>query len=271
MDGGTLRAKKALFACGFVLAYILLFAGLAYCAERFFNHTSASIDVVLISLNVTMFSVFLLYRTRTRNAWIEAEADRWRRSRPSSARANKAVRWRKKLLWLPAATVLMACLFLPEIAGITSHAWHGRLLKLQRYRLKTPLTWVMSTDNCNSGWAFVAKGIGRVGIEPYFQHESPIAEMIFYTVPDSKAYGAPGDFLHGAHVLSHRSVPFGDRRLDCWDIVSQDRLSHPEPINRTRASISCASNPYDFWAHFSGDSVEAKEFYKTLETVNLTD
>jgi len=61
--------KKALLVCAFVLAYVILFAGLAYFVEMFFRYKHlyyTMVDLTVVFTNVFMFSLFMFYRARTR-------------------------------------------------------------------------------------------------------------------------------------------------------------------------------------------------------------
>jgi hypothetical protein len=269
--------KKILFVCVFVLAYIFVFAGLAYLVDRLFKYTyqySAMTDLVIVSVNVIMFGVFMFYRARTRDAWIEAEADKWLRSRPHEQR-NRLLMWRKnlrrKLLWLPTCIVLIASLFLPEIAGITSHAWYGRSLNLQRYQFKTPLTWVLETDGHSDCWAYAFQGMARAGFNPYLRQEPPMAEIHFYASPHPDADTARAThYLSRARVLSHRSISFGGRKLDCWETIPADPLFRPPETDNSFVDVICETDSYDFWAHFSGFRMDATAFYETLQNVRVS-
>ncbi len=176
----------------------------------------------------------------------------------------------RKLIWLPTGIVLIACLFLPEIAGITSHAWYGRSLNLQRYQLKTPLTWVLATDGHTDCWAFAGQGMARAGFKPYFRQEPPIAEIHFYALPGPAADTArAADYLSSARVLSRRTISFGGRTLNCWETIPAHPLSSHAGTDNSLADIVCETDPYDFWAHFSGFRTDAAAFYWTLQNVQV--
>jgi hypothetical protein len=272
-----LRMKKPLRVFAFLLAYTLLLGVLTYLVDAFFRQTYfffTAIDLVMVFTNVFMFSLFILYRAKTRKAWISREAEKWLEVR-SRERIRPSPLWRKNahkgLLWLPSAIVLVAFLFLPEIAGVVSHVWHGRSLDLQRFHLRTPLTWVLVTDESSDCWAFASKGIARAGIGPYLRNEPPFSEVHFYAVLQPGA-----DLSHAdepsrvARVISQRSIPFGDRTLSCWDVIPPHPVHGPESIDYSFADIRCATKPYDFWAHFSGLRGDSPLFYETLQNVVIT-
>lgn len=266
--------KKALFVLTFLLAYPCVFAIFAYFVETFFRHTPyyyTMIDLAVVFANVFMFSVFMLYRARTRDAWIKAEAERWLQLR-SGARSNPAPLWRKRLLkrvlWLPTAIVLASALFLPEIAGVLSHVWHGRTLTLQRFRVSTPLTWILETDGRSYCWAFIGKGIGRIGITSYLRQEPLFSEILFYAAPDMESVHDE-EYLEKVRVLSQRSMQVGDRALNCWDIVPPHPPNNSVKLDYSIADIGCESKPYDFWAHFSGPRTDSELFYDALRNVTV--
>jgi uncharacterized metal-binding protein len=82
--------KKALFVLIFLVAYPCICAILLYLVETFFRHTPyyyGMADLAVVFANAFMFSVFMFYRARTRDAWIKAEAERWLQLR-SGERSN---------------------------------------------------------------------------------------------------------------------------------------------------------------------------------------
>lgn len=269
--------KKILRVCAFLLAYLCVFAILAYLVETLFLHTIyyyTMADLAVVFANVIMFSVFMFHRAKTRKAWIEAEAKRWLQFRLREL-SNPMPSWRKqlhkRLVWLPSLIVLVSALFLPEIAGLLSHVWHGRTLALQRFRIKTPLTWVLETDERTYCWAFSSKGIGRAGIISYFRQEPPFSEMHFYAVPEPDTeFSHTEVYLRGSQVLSQRSIQIGDRALNCWDVIPPHPSYPPVDVNYAFADIGCETKPYDFWADFSGPRTDSSLFYHTLEKVTVT-
>jgi hypothetical protein len=267
--------KKALFVLIFWVAYLCIFAILLYLVETLFRHTPyyySMADLAVVFANVFMFSVFMFYRARTRDAWIKAEAERWLQLR-SGERSNPAPPWRKRLvkrlLWLPTAIVLASALFLPEIAGVLSHVWHGRTLILQRFHVRTPLTWILETDERSYCWAFIGKGIGRIGITPYLHQEPPFSEILFYAASD-RGFVRDEVYLEKVQILSQRSMRVGDRTLNCWDIVPPHPRNEAVKLDYSLADIGCESMPYDFWAHFSGPRTDSELFYDTLRNVTVT-
>lgn len=267
--------KKALLVLIFLVAYPCILAILFYLVETFFRHTPyyyGMADLAVVFANVFVFSVFMFYRARTRDASIKAEAERWlqlrlgERSNPALPRRKQLV---KRLLWLPTAIVLASALFLPEIAGILSHVWHGRTLTLQRFHVRTPLTWILETDERNYCWAFIGKGIGRIGVTPYLRQEPPFSEILFYAASDME-FVHDDVYLKKVQILSQRSMQVGDRVLNCWDTVPPHPFDKAVKLDYSLADIGCESKPYDFGAHFSGSRTDSEWFYDTLRNVTVT-
>ena len=261
--------SKILAVVAFTVVYLVLVLGLQaiiytlFLGAPFYGPVES---IVFVMCNALMFGLFFYYRHNTRDRWIKSEAEKWLTSR--SRRLSTPVHiWRMKLRremsWAPTVIVLIAFLFFPEAAGITSHLLRRR--SFDHYRIEIPLTWIIARSNSSYLWALAGRGIARVGLVTYWRSEERISEMVFYTYSPT-AYGAPNDEEPPAHakVLSKQRVPFGKERITCWDIVpyADTRLDSFEPAS---AEIICSSTKNDFYANFSGWRIDSSSFYEVLQ------
>lgn len=265
------------FGVGYVVAYLLVLGVLLYMAyiiERNL-HLRCAADVVLVFGNVFMIGLLIYLRQRTRNRWIVAEAEKWLASRSRRARLREHP-WRRKLrslvLWIPSGGVLAIFLFFPETAGLVSHLFCGRSVLLNQYRLETPLTWIVaSRGSASSAWVIAGKGIGRVGLRPYWRKEEPVSEMVFFATsssdPPNEKYLE--EYLAHAKLLSKRMVWLGQETLICWDIVPYAE-TRPTPMDPRFAEILCSTAQNSFRANFVGWRSDSSAFYEALHSAALT-
>ena len=269
-------AEKTLAFLAFVLAYLFAVIGSQALVYEAFSsapfYASAQATTFLMA-NAVMFGLFFYHHCKTRDQWINNEAQKFLAARSSQDNALLST-WRKKLrrgmVWGPTVFVLGAFLFFPELLGIVSHL-PGQP-SLDHYRLEIPLTWIVA-DNSSSYvdsrlvgsqiWIVAGQGIGRVGLAAYWRREEPVSEMTFSYAPYN-----PNDVWLPAHpkVLSTREVPFGKEVLICWDIIPYPD-TRPRPIDPAFAEIICPAGKDGFRAHFSGWRTDSAMFYRALQRV----
>lgn len=165
------RALKVIaFSVGYVAAYLCVLVVSIFVADFVDSnfHLAYADLVAFLFGNVLMIGLLIYWRHRTRESWIRAEAETWladRSNRVSSRGHVWSRRLRHGILWVPSGIALAAFLFFPEIGGLVSHLFCGRSVQLNQYRLKMPLTWIVSSTSY-SAWAIAGQGIGRVGTRP---------------------------------------------------------------------------------------------------------
>jgi hypothetical protein len=120
------------FAVGYVLAYFLVLFVLIDVGD-FVGSSFQLRNVDLLGFffgNFLMIGLLIYFRRKTRDNWIQAEAEKWlfQRSRPS-VYVRRGKLWRS-VLWIPSGLVLAISLFLPEAAGLMSHLFCGRSVHL---------------------------------------------------------------------------------------------------------------------------------------------
>lgn len=156
--------------------------------------------------------------------------------------------------------VLLVFLLFPEFAGITTHLFQRQ--SVGHYRLVIPLTWIIARSNGTYQWVIAGRGIGLVGLVPYWRREEHISEMVFYGDTSHDKWNDEKPPAH-AKVLSEQKLTFGQELLTCWDIVPYAK-TRPDPVDPAFAEIICNSSKNDFYAHFSGWRIDSSAFYKLL-------
>ena len=269
--------KKALKALVFVFAYLLLFACFGYiwdplCRNSYVSYDS--VDLVIVIVNVIMFGALKIYRHRTRKQWISAEAKKWL-SIPARERIGPIASRRRKLLagilWIPCVLVLMVSLFASEATGIATHMFQSGTVVLGQYRIRTPLTWVILSDQKSYLWTIATPGIGRIGFKRYWLRETPVSEMSLYPVPHPEPQLTKNVPLDGQTVLEKRSIQFGKQTLTCWDLIHNNKFVGSYPTDPAIADIACSTENDDFYAHFSGWRGDTSAFYETLQGITITE
>lgn len=267
------KALKALaFAVGYVAAYLVVLLVLLYVADFFdTNFHLPYIDLLAFVLgNALMIGLLIYIRRRTRDKWIRAEAEKRLTERARHANPG-AHSWRKRLrrgvLWIPSAVVLTISLFLPETMGVASHLFCGRLVDLAEYRLKTPLTWIVASRSDSSAWVIAGKGIGRVGLRPYWRKEAPVSEMVIYVSSDPAPLSEW--YLSHAKLLSKQTLQLGSEKVICLDIVpyAETRQIAMDP---QLAEILCSNERYDFHTNFVGRRSDSSAFYELVQSATRT-
>lgn len=269
--------KKAFIALVFLVAYVVLLAGLGYIWDTSYRQSYVSyesVDLMLASTDAIWFSLFLIYRYRTRNQWISAEAKRWL-SKPVQERVGQFASRRRKLLggllWIPSLLVLMVSLFAFETVGLATHLFQSGTVILGQYRIRTPLTWVIFTDQKSYLSAIAVPGIGRIGFRRYWLNQTPVSEMSLYPVPHPEEQLTKNVPLDGQTVLAKHSFQFGKQTLTCWNLIHNNKFVGSYPTDPAIADIACSTENDDFYAHFSGWRGDTFAFYETLQRIKIAE
>jgi hypothetical protein len=267
-------AEKILVFLAFVVAYLFAVIGSQALVYEAFSsapfYASAQATTFFIA-NTVMFELFFYHRSKTRNQWINDEAQKFLAARSSQNNAPVS-RWRKKLrhrmVWAPTIFVLGVFLFFPELLGVVSHL-PGQP-SLDHYRLEIPLTWIIVYDNQtyvdsrlvrSDTWIVATKGIARAGLSTYWHKEEPVSEITLSFAP----HDSPDEwFPEHAKVLSRQELLLGNETVICWDIIPYAD-TRPKPIDPAFAEIICPAGENGFGAHFSGWRIDYPLFYKALQ------
>jgi hypothetical protein len=265
--------KKAIWLLAFILAYTFAFKGFAYFWYLFGLDSyfpPGTIILIVIIANLTLFIVFLLYRYRTRERRLAEEADKYlaRRMRERAAPlAAKRRRMRRGLRWVPSVLVSIVFMFVPETVGIASHLFSTRTAVLDKYRIRTPISWIIGYTQDDYLWAITAPGIGRIGFRRYWRNEVPVSEMGFYPVPHPEAQFDKNVPLENATILAKHSFRLGKESMTCWDLIRHNKFVGPSPTDPSIADIRCSSDSDHFYAYFVGWRGDLPGFYGTLQSV----
>jgi hypothetical protein len=261
--------RKAMLALIFLALYALVVVGSQAVVFTIFSNAPFYEFAQFITLaisNALMIGLLLYHRQKSRDRWINEEAERWlaRRSlRELTATSSWWKKLRRGMLWVPTLVVLAVFLFLPESLGIASHlVWK---ISVDPYRLPIPPTWIIVVNGDHYMWVVAARGIGRVGPTSYWRKEEPASEMTFSSYPTSfipHQMGPPPD----AKVLSRHDFPFGTENLICLDVIrfAETRPNPPDPAS---AEVICSAERNNLAATFSGWRTDLPGFYDVLQRV----
>ena len=265
--------EKSFLGVVFILVYALAVLGFEYFSYRFYldSYLSSSTEFLIsVAVNLVFLIVFLLYRYKTREHRLAEEANRFlvrparERATPIAANRRRIRRW---LLWVPCLLVSFASMFVPETIGIASHLFSKRTTALDKYRVKTSITWIMGYNQGDYLWAITAPGLGRIGFQRYWRDEVPESKMIFYPVRHPEDQLAKNVPLNDATILAKHSFRLGGESLTCWDLVHNNRFVGPSPIDSSIADVGCSSDSEHLYAHFDGWRGDLPGFYKTLQDI----
>jgi hypothetical protein len=184
---------------------------------------------------------------------------------PSSANRRRI---RRGLLWVPCLFVFAASLFVPEGVGIASHLISNRTSVLDKYRIRTPITWVIGYSG-DSLWALTAPGMGRIGFRRYWRDEVPVSEMGFYPVFHPEEQFDKNVPLDNVTILAKHSFGFGNESLNCWDLIHHNKFVGSYPTDPSIADIRCSSDSEHFYAYFVGWRGDSEAFYRTLQRIAI--
>ena len=267
--------KKAIWLLAFILAYALAFRGFEYFWYLFFLDSYFPPDtriLILIIANLILFTVFLLYRYRTRARRLAEEADKYlarrMRDRAVPVTANRKG-MRRGMLWVPSVLVSIVFMFVPETVGITSHLFSSRTAVLDKYRVQTPISWIVGYTPDNYLWAITAPGIGRIGFQRYWRNEVPVSEMGFYSIPHPELQFDKNVPLDNSTILAKHSFGLGTESLTCWDLIHHNRFVDPSPTDPSIADIRCSSE--HSYAYFVGWRDDLPGFYKTMQSIKTVE
>jgi hypothetical protein len=259
----------------FVLAYLLLFKGfefLWYICYRSSYLAASTEDLVIVATNVFIFVAFLIYRHRTHKSRIAADAEKWLQMRLRKQDSLVAARRKKlhaRLLWAPSVLTLVASAFIPEAIGVGGNLFVSRTTNLAKYRIHTPITWIIGSRTDSYLSVMTVPGIGRIGLRRYWHLDVPMSEMVLFPVPHPEEQLVRNVVLDDATVLEKHSFPFGDETLTCWDLIQNNPFVGPSPTDPSIAEIDCTTESDHFYAHFFGWRGDSHVFYQIIQDITF--
>lgn len=212
---------------------------------------------------IGMFSVILLvilwlvskgWKISRRRS-VDLEAQHWLDERNSGATNTEVVQRHRLIrtaLWIPAATVLLALLFLPETWALVSHIVHGGSRRLNAYTVSVPVTWVvlMAGDRSLSG--VVAPGLALHPTQ-WLHGEVPISSWGF------SVYNTPRPHIDSSQIIERQDFLVKDSTITCvryWP-------NRWEAGNGRRVRIDC-SGPHGFFGYMEGQTRDVASFFAVL-------
>ena len=267
--------KKVIRTVAFILAYALVVLGFEYCWDRFylrFYLSSITEILALIAANVAFLVVFLLSRHQTREQRLAEEANRYLARRTRERATPITPSWRRirrQLLWAPCVLAAVTSMFVPEAVGIASHMFSSRAVVVNKYRLKTPLTWIISYQQGDYLYGITAPGLVRIGPRRYWRNEVPSSGIVVYPVRHPETELSKNVLLDDASILAKHSFRLGEESLTCWDLSHHNRFVGASPFDLSIADVVCTSDSKRFYAHFGGWRGDSPDFYKMLRNIEL--
>jgi hypothetical protein len=207
-----------------------------------------------------------LRRLRTWSA--ESEVERWLAERDKGS-ATYERKWRNKsvrvAVCIPATTVLLVFLFLPEAWGLLSHLSHSRSGKLPGYEIAIPATWVVlyqqgdQSDGSSRVSGLAGKGIGTL-VNPMRSDELSgweVGTLPFNANDQTSHYPSISE---EKNVISRRILRIDDDTVTCVEY-----LSALDYASMTFAHVTCEGSSRLF-ATFDGPRTEVPTFFRMLDS-----
>jgi hypothetical protein len=228
---------------------------------------------------VVAFAVALgiLFCIRKFDNWsVQAEAARWLAERSNTNLRER--KWRTRAIrvasCIPALTVLLVFLFLPETWGILSHVGHPRAGNLPGYRVRIPATWVVwyVDGDRATGWSSVAGCVGRgigFGVNPFtrwdwLSHWNIETAQFNQSEAPSYNHWMP----EKEEIRNQRVVIIGTERLTCLEYIPFSwRHAAFDPWPPTVTCITCSGSGR-LHASFTGMPSQIPTFYQVLDHID---
>jgi len=240
------------------------------------NYFEVGILAVLLLLSPFLIGAnsYFLFQRFTRVQYVLAESERWLGERrkfdvQQIGRRNRIRRW---VLWLPALSVLLFCLFLDETWPAVTHLFHPRNGRLGGYQVSIPLDWEVTFSEPDSEGnrerSYVRanhwKGMLKSASDE-FSGRTPSLTSSSLGCDSSRS-----DDNHTYSPLPDRDRLIGTRKysqtgveLTCNEFISRDPWSAKE--SRT---VSCVTANRDFDCLLDGgDERDVSEFYDMMQRV----
>jgi len=214
---------------------------------------------------------YFMFQRFTRAQYTLAESKRWLADRNKwnahqIGRRNQIRRW---IMWAPALSVLLFCLFLDETWPPTSHLFHPIAGRLAGYSVPVPLAWaiVLSEPDSNSHayssvWAFRSRRVFRGSIE-FFLGGRPsvsVSSMSFYGNPPSEDIQSPSWRRDSKLPIATRELPVGNTLLKCEEFALANEQQNGQ------LEIRCTTQRRELTG-FTGNQNDSAAFYRTVQNI----
>jgi hypothetical protein len=263
--GIGLLSPIAAFLLVIVIAFPLVWAGSI--------HIALLLAVLVAQIIGFAYALRLLIRSTGRRS-IEVEAAIWLAERQSGCdpserrRSSRAICW---ALWIPAFTILLTFLFLPEAWGVLSHLYRRqiRTANLGGYHVPIPLTWVLINEWSQSNGESSASGLIFRGIgikwQAYLHVDPPLSWWVI-RIEQAAPTREPRHIFPTPHeIIGQRTFTIGNESITCveyWPLHS----TRPLHIEDSTAFVDCAGSKR-FYASIVGEKTKLPAFYNMLEHI----
>ncbi|HTD23322.1 MAG TPA: hypothetical protein VK738_11750 [Terriglobales bacterium] len=266
VGAGCVPALVGLVAVGMVLDWVS-------------SRSIAWLIVLLVLIGCGFIPALFFVVRKLRKRGVALETKRWLAERQSGTSARER-RWKDRAirysLWLPALSVLLVFLFLPESWGIASH-FEFRTQVLTEYQVRVPASWIILQQDAQSepGYSYISGLAGRgmgFSVTRYLHWwDVPLSSWSVGTQP--YAYfgaSAPEHWLPKIeNVIAQRDFLIGNTPLTCVDYWPSYLTERGKPRDASIAYINCYS-PARLYASFTGERFQVPVFYKMLEGITQT-
>jgi len=176
--------------------------------------------------------------------------------------------------WVPATTVLLLFLFLPETWGLLSHLTQPRSGELSGYRVSVPATWIILSHNDQHGTGesllagLAGRGIG-FGPTPYLRADVPLSSWVIGTERYDRqgkvgeSSGRPSDDV----VIARRDFAMGGESVTCYEYWPSF-LPRPDRIGDSTLALVECSGTGRLYASLSGKRIHIPIFYRMLSSIS---
>ena len=258
------------------VAVILLLWGLSEVISGD-NYFEAGILAALLLLSPFLIGAnsYFLFQRFTRVQYVLAESGRWLAERRKFGvhQIRTRNRIRHWVLWIPALSVLLCCLFLDETWPPASHLFYPAAGRLVGYNVSLPLTWAIgfrepcsNSHSCLSGvLAFRSRRVFRDSLEFLFGGRPlvSVSWITFKANPPRDKVSSPWR-PEGQLPMGRRSFPIGDTLIGCEEFAAK-----PDQ-EKEQLDIRCTTARDDLSCTFVGDRNDAATFYGVVERIQKT-
>ena len=265
---------------GFIVLQLVVFVLLLWGISHFLpedNDFVTAVGFVLILTSPFLVGAgnYLIFQRMTRLQYVLAESERWlaARGKLDASDIRRRYRVRRWLIWTPALSVLLFCLFLDETWPPTSHLLHPRSGKLIGYQVPIPFRWTVIFNEPDDGrndrsYFYLNRwgGTLRAGIDPFIgRRPSMTASSLGCSSSSSQGFEVYSTTTSPDQLIGTRTYTLAGVPLNCAEFLSKDQWTGEESH-----IISCLNVTRDFSCYFSGKQEDVADVYRMMQGINRT-
>ncbi len=231
------------------------------------------VTFILLSPFLIGANSYFLFQRFTRVQYTLAESERWlnERRKFDANQIRTRNRIRRWILWLPAVSVLLFCLFLDETLPPISHLVHPGYGRLGTYRVSIPLGWEVTYGDPDPEGSrersYVRadhwKGMLKSGINEFRGRQPSLTSSSLSCDSWREAHCTFSPLSDRDRLIGTRKYTQTGVELTCEEFLARDPWSGKE--SRT---VSCVSAVRDFGCSlYGGDERDASEFYEMVQCI----